>query len=383
MILDFDLPDNELYRQFQQQKKKLANFARLSLLDSQLEKDNFHAECLSFVLRINLDSIYGGLYQANGDKFQLSTFQNILLSELLLASGLTFFDGDLTYNGSNILARISSLFSGQSNLFRTEVWYKYKELPFLVDGTLLIEKLDTQERQLLKALLDISEINQDKQYEIGYKISLSTASVKSNIHFKNAQVLEQSLRKKLMLLTSDRELNPVVCNEFDISLNAKILSFLVASTLWFKETEYVEITERLNHSLSQWLNQSLELPSSQDLNDKIILVCVALIDYCQIKFDQQVLLLACETMLQFVEKNDLSEEVRISTSQSLLILSKLEIITDRLNESDRNQLYQVINNIQFLEKITIISLQGTNSAQLEQKEQLLSCYDPLLKIYNY
>jgi len=152
VILDFTQSGDQFWHQCYAVETSLRQFAKLDLIESQKEKDKFLADCHTLVSQLQWDSIGGGCYQINENYAVFQLENNAIIASFLLSAGKTFFDGQLTYAGHNILNSINRLFiQNKQGLLTDGLSYKIAETPFIINGKQIERCLSPQQQKLLSA----------------------------------------------------------------------------------------------------------------------------------------------------------------------------------------------------------------------------------------
>lgn len=374
MILDFTQPAEALWQQVQVLKKRLQQFAQLSLIDSQSEKDQFLSDCHNLVSQLHWDSIAGGCYLVDQNTAIYSTRHNLILAEFLLAAGRTFFDGEFIYLSERIMqATVGFMFKDNKPLIKSQVSFPIEQSPFNLKKENL-SCLEPKEIKLLAALLKTERFLSGQYYWISYRVSLSKAAEKAGIHYKQAQILEQSLRTKLLEKNQSKYNQAIYHCSAELDTCQQVLSTTIHTILWNRNEVYQALAEELKKLLVNRLIATVKLNASE-----CVYVCYGLLKYCQTNFDNELLGVIQQKLQGFKAEPHLSKKCEVLLFRSISILRQLNFLP---KDEGLNELFQSLSNKidnDFLPKVVLLST--SNLEREEQKQALLSTYDPQLLVY--
>jgi len=368
-MLNLEQSPDQLWSDVQHLKNTLANFSKLSLLDSHSEKDLFLQQSLSFILSLNWDSLNGGFYQKSDKKIQLSLSNNLFLSEFLFAASQTFFNGDMSYALNNLLnALIEKLYSTKSKVFYKSLLFNHGKVPFVISGEVLLEQLDSDEATLLCSLIDCKNFKPNDSYWMSYKLNLRKASDKSGIHFKQAQILEESIHFKLRNLVESDYQKSETDKKIDLIENCHALSILVSVEMRDKNATYRDYIEGLKNYISEKLDGHTPL-----IIDETINCCFALIDYCQINYQQEIIdnVIGKLNQIETSEVSTLIEQSKFSEMCS--IIKELDAPLELQGENDTKTSMD--------SRLEVHILTGRNVELEHKRQELLASYNPYQKIF--
>lgn len=370
-MLNFQLSNDKLWIQLQTLKKKLANFSNLSLIDSQKNKQLFLADFYHFLQQLDFDSIGGGYYLKNSDTLRLSAQKHALLAEMMLSVGLVFSEGELIYRGERLIRVINEyLFNKKNSFFIDNIDFSQEEAPFILNGSTIQNNLTTEEFKLLLALTDNEKLEPNKNYRLQYKKTLITAAEKIEMHYKQAQILEHTLKEKLI-----RQFAPYLKPQnnkkktLDIHSNSYMANLLIELVIWHRKTDYIEQSDNLLSNLVKCLSDT------KTNHDQKIMICYTLLNYSQINFKQSNIKLANEILISLKSEIFNFQSSKFLYHYSYQILKKLINLDVQLPSNAFNDLQ--------LPEISVNQLpQSKIKAEIE-RQTLLSYYNPWLKVYPY
>jgi len=327
-MLDLTLADDKLWLQLQRQKKRLQQFAQLDITADPAQKDDYARRLRAWAFNLTWDSLNGGHYRVSPQRVSFSSFHNLILAEYFLAAGRTFFDGELIYLSNNILSVIAQkLCSNKTTGITSAITYPTESAPFVFTGVQIKTTLDPAEQQLLKALIGHAEFAVARHYAVSYCRTLKSAAAMAKLEFKQAQLLEASIRRKLIRLGVEDSVAKAVPvyqktenqTSITVTLSAQCLSLLVQQQLYKPHAEAGTLAINLKHCLLAWLRQF----SAQDELDLTIDCAYSLLDSCQIDYDIEVIRLV--SAMLHVDSNNLpvSMRAKILLARTLKILRLL------------------------------------------------------------
>lgn len=379
MLLDFNKSEESFRTDVEALKVLLEDFSQLSLFEPQDKRDKFLNDCHLLVNGLCKDSISGGCYQIEKNEVKLSLSYNLLLADFLQAASQTFFDGELNYAANQIFTSLFQfLTQAGSNLLVDEMSFLKVEAPFIIDGELLLAKLDLLEINLLASLLGCGKFCSKQVYWINYKSNLRDAAEEAKIHFKQAQILEESINDKLKLLVAQKYKSSNVTPLVKLALNAQVLSALVDAELKGHTFSYQHIIEPVKLALHDALIQQ------QLGNTSIIEISYAMLNYSQLSFDNDLVDLVVQKISCLDNGEHYSQREKNILSKVIVMLNQLSPYLDCEQKIiDLAQKFEELVRTASPAEMKVNILTGTRHQQEKQKEQLLSSYVPHLKIYAF
>lgn len=378
MLINCEQSAATLRLQLQPLYQKLNRLSNLSLIEPQTEKDQFLIDCYTLVYQLTWDSLAGGYYHKKDNQLVLSTSHNAMLAKFFFSVGRALFNGDMSYIGKNLLSNLLTInYSEAPSLLAKEFTYPYSAAPFIFTGDFLQEHLSLDEINLLSCLIKKPIKAGSNDYWINYKTSLERASENANLHFKQAQVIEESIKFKLKNTTQLKCSQAKALGGLDVMASVNCLSVIVFDILWNKQLQHQTELQKIKLALIDWLKTA-------EINyfyNEVIYVCFGLLDCCQISFDKDciaVVVASVEKIKGKLRVSELPEQSQQALYCCLVILKDLEILPAESFSDFDSELKRLKNNS---EQIKVEVLSGTKIEQENKKEFLLSCYDPTLKIY--
>lgn len=372
MLFQFNQPVDHFWQAIERLKILLSRFAKLSVVDSQLEKDEFRRECHRNLKQLDKDSINGGCYLENQAELVFSCEHNALLADFYLAAGQTFFDGEFSYFAKRQLTAICQLNQlNQSPGIFESFSYSKQTAPFCISGQAIRNSFDIKQLDLLSALIDQSTIESNQNYWINYRNSLQKAAEMAAIHYKQAQILEQEIHTKLIALSAPQYTAFDNLKPTNTVVDAQVLSTMVRAVLWGQMELFRDEVENIKQQLNLWLKAD----NTADLK-KTILVCSVLIEYCQINYQPQLLSLIKQKVMALKGCFPKDEKVKLKLYECLLILQKLGFSCDSPEEYID---LPSLSTIRMKDTLNLVILPDSG-AELE-KQKLLSCYDTALRLF--
>ncbi len=379
MLFDLKLSGDKLWLQSYKIDQKLSEYAQLSLIQEQKSKDDFIQNSQKDIQQLNWDSIHGACYQLGNDTATFSIDVQANLARFLLASGITFFDGDLNHLGCQLLeAIINFLYSKEKGYFNSEVVFQSQQVPCVVSGKQLLENLVEQEVLLLSALINQQSFVQNKSYWIKYQTSLQVAADKSNINYKQAQILENILHNKLKRITAGHLNRQSLDETINIENNALMIRLIVQITLWNNKDNYQFYLEKLAENFKSQLDDVDNILNSE----KLIYICYSLLDYCQINYQPNLVQLIYNKIINMPLNPELTERAQCEFYEMLTILQAFSHKTEILDQSGLKLIKSFKETLKLEHSLKVHFLNSKHIADHNQRQVLLSCYNPYLKIYS-
>lgn len=374
MILSLEQSADDLWLNIKQHDARIKSLASLSLIESQHEKEQFQADCYQALENLTWDSLSGGFYQLEQNKAILNLEKNAIIAQFLLGLGQAFFDGQFTYLGNQALTAISRLLCNDKAVSSFgELHFHLSRMACYLKGKKLKHVLSTQQCQLLAALLGVESFEDEKSYFIHYRFALRQAADIANIHFKQAQVVEQELRELLLSFENPRESLISQTSQASIGALAQLLSTFTQTIIWHKQENHVSLARYV----SELLFNKLSLEAKNCNSDEMIVTCYALLDYAQVNYERENLdcLATCFAQQIEIPASEISYRVKTLLFQSIYIFKQLGYFK---NYSVDYSLFAIEEDM--LPRVVLLEKSRLESEPLRQK--LLSCFDPTLKIYS-
>lgn len=394
MLFDITLSEDKLWLQSRKLHKTLFDYAQLSLIDDQQLKDDFVEKTRSAIVQLNWDSIHGACYHLDKEVVIFSLAPQGHLAAFLLAAGVTFFDGEFNHLGGELLnALIRFLYHQEKNSFFSEVVFHHSKVPCVISGDQLLENLGSIEKQLLLALTNHTHFEKNKNYWIKYQHSLPVAANQAAINYKQAQIVENSLKHQLKDLTANRLSDRTYDETITIENNAQMIRLIVQADLWNKMTGY-------RHDLNCLVKHFQRLLSGTQLSDTrhagtthtdkshamdseaLIYLCHSLLDYCQIHLDKKLVELIYTRVLTLSWDMISSERATYQFNEILIILASFANNTPILGQDAHRKIQSVLEGLKLKSPLVVHFFSANTIDDQHRRQELLSCYNPYLKIYS-
>lgn len=374
MLLDFSSDYYVAWEQLNQLKKRLHHFAHQPITDSVSEKDSLERKTIEFIKQITIDAVEGGFYRIENKKYQVNTIENIILAEYLLVADKVFLSGEFIYLANRILLNIQKhLFNRQTSFCISQQNYSNNP-PFKVSGNQLIKILDKNELQLLSAFLGEDVITKNTDYYMDYYFNIKAAADKSGLHYKQAQILADTMQKKLSLFLKP-QYHPVIDrSKKTVYISAQLLNTITQAIIWHNNARFISLAEEIYQVLIKHISQVVKQPNQLPI-EKQIEICYSIIFFNQINFNQQ----------QIKKVAEYFNQINISTLGALPYKAQHEFVV----------LCQIFNHFNLISppigqlsqqlsaeshKIKIVTINNSASA-LTQKQKLLEKYDIHLYLF--
>ncbi|WP_444996577.1 hypothetical protein [Aliikangiella sp. IMCC44359] len=374
MLLDFSSDYYVAWEQLNQLKKRLHHFAHQPITDSVSEKDSLERKTIEFIKQITIDAVEGGFYRIENKKYQVNTIENIILAEYLLVADKVFLSGEFIYLANRILLNIQKhLFNRQTSFCISQQNYSNNP-PFKVSGNQLIKILDKNERQLLLAFLGQDTIIENTHYHLDYFFNIKAAADKSGLHYKQAQIIENTMQQKLSAFL-EPQYHPTTNNsKNEIYINTQLLNTITQSIIWHNNKQFISLAEEVYQVLIKHLSLIIKQPVQLSI-EKQVEICYSITTFNQINFNER----------QIKKVAEYFSQINISTLDTLPYKAQYELIVLCKIFSHFNLTTSPIE--QFppqlaaeSRKIKIVTINNSASL-LTKKHQLLEKYDTHLYLF--
>jgi len=253
-----------LWQQKQDLLDQLGHFANLSIFDEPQEKEILKTKLLKFIYCNLFDPIYGGLLVNKGNddnketlnKYYKPLLINIYLHEIFTAAGQVFYDGELNYCGKLIFRYLITQLENKDIEF--ERYDELKNIDNYFSSEQLTNQLNDKEKELFFALIsDDQPFN--KGYLFCYKRSLKEASDLIDMEYKQAQILDYSIKEKLKTIEHKGKASTKLEIQDNFSIKCELITSLVNhGTFDIKKSEekllfklfnelYIDIRQNYNY----------------------------------------------------------------------------------------------------------------------------------------
>jgi len=379
MLISTKQNTHTLWQQKQDLFDQLGLLANLSIFDEPQEKEALKTKLLEFIYSHSFDPIYGGLLinrENNGHKETLTKYYkplliNLYLHEIFMAADQVFYDGELNHQGRLIfrylIARLENKeieFDRYDEIKNIDNYFSYEQIN---------NQLNDKEKKLFIALIS-EDKHSDNGYLFCYKRSLKEASNSINMEYKQAQILDFSIKEKLKAIEDKENSSTKIKIQDSFSTKCELIISLVSHGL----SEFNKKQEKLLFNLFE----GLYIEIKEDNNyKKLIDLITSGIYLLQLNFDLKILSKLDKLIIVFYKNNNVSEKsnrdnLRIALlDQFITELSSRNILPNNFNNMDAktNKKLDRVFELIFLDKNQV----DTASKLVEMRSK----YNPYRLIY--
>lgn len=306
MLISPDSTCLQLWTRKQDLFSQLHEISYQPIDSSMQQRDQLEVLFEKFIYQQNFDVIDGGLIIGKKIAHTATTnyhkpiITNIYIAELLIAADQVFYRGDFYFTGKQILAYLLKyLFENDSDLLSFSDSFESRNLPcYFVEST-ITHYLDIKERQLLSALTADNQLSKQDENDIHgtyvcYTKSLREAASSIDMHYKEAQILEFSLLKKLKKTTTVSNNFNAVPIKNDFSVNCELLACLCMVLKTKYDQTILEQLKQTFYTLQKRLK-------SRDTRESLVEFIYSGIALLQLDFDQDIVSIIEQTTVTLDE----------------------------------------------------------------------------------
>jgi hypothetical protein len=383
MILDFGLPPAALLAQLDDLKERLHRIASANILDSTLERDQLAQVIIESLREPHFDAIYGGFYRIDRDEYHLSTYQNGVLAEYLLLVDKVIYHGEPRFYALGLLNNLCQFhWVDKAGFFDSGVVYPQHQVPFVISGTQLMQRLEESELNLLAGLLNEATIKPATSYPLHYQVSLKDAARQIGMPFKQAQIFQATIQAKLQMSQAESYTGANQTCQIDLPANCQVLIVLTQAMLRYDAQQFSNTARRLRATLLEYLVPGVV--SAGSMADKVLAaeqidICYALVEHLQFEFDATILrrVSAALTRLNLSSDSNLSPH---STSQLGTLLTIINYFGQGAREDYRVRLETPKLQVASDDQVRIKCF-AKDASGLRKKHERLSTFDINLRIF--
>jgi len=250
--------------QWQQKQLFLNELHQLSCLpitSSSNKKDEFKSRILDYIFEQSFDALHGGLIvngffpQSKKVLLYKPTATNIFICESLVAAALVFYEGEFLLIAEKILSMLCNRLNTERHYLLCDFLFTPDKFISNIEHKKIERILNHKEIELLEALTDNQPATHGAYLSIEFHHSLKNAAKKINMHYKQAQIIENTLLEKLssnIVNKNSSKLSVVLTNALDTNCDLVIAltNFYLYSPhshkLGFIENTYEEILRQVN-----------------------------------------------------------------------------------------------------------------------------------------
>lgn len=260
--------------------------ATASVSDSPHTRDGLLKSALHWIFSDKFDAVDGSLYIDHGDEFVCSLQHNLLAAEFLASADKVLLHGELQFQAKKILDTIAhKIRQGGFEKLLPQEHYAKNSSPLEIEGSLLITLLEPIELTLFEGLTN-STVERNHYSHLCWQRSLKQAADKTDIHFKQAQIVQHAILEKIQQLRPD--VNSLTEQSLELLDFSKLLTVFSHMNYWYESFQYEDVLQKIADVL---IRQLLLVDSSlENLDDDACLeICYALVEYFHVSTDEDAL----------------------------------------------------------------------------------------------
>ncbi len=291
LLIDPFATNNNQWLQKQQVLTQLCDYANRAVTERLNEKHSLLERFEQFTFDQSFDAIFGGMLVSQNRSssghtvYSKPILTNLYLAEILLAADQVFYSGEFSFIANKILDYfLESTSKTEGGFIKITEYSLISGLACSFNDRDLVNLLDCDEFALLNALVEDENFSDEPYRLICYHKSLKRASEKINMHFKKAQIVEQSMTSKL-IKSSDPSVTCEIVNLDNIlSVNCAFVVTLCQLRLFSKREKITSTEKNLFNKTLRYMD---EIDFGQKSSDYHSLIDIAFtrIVLLQINFD--------------------------------------------------------------------------------------------------
>ncbi len=205
-----------------------------------------------YIFEQSFDALLGGVLVKGKKKgledpiYSKPVLTNIYVAKLLLAADQVFYSGEFSLRAQQMVSLFTKwIRESNAGLVRTTEYFLVHDLACAFDRGEIKRRLDTDEVLLLDALTLYDKDKQQRYHLVCYHQTLKSASHQIGMHYKQAQIVENSIHIKLKQQPSAGKATVVKHIDDLVLINCQLLTTFCHSQLFSKESDLISIAQEL------------------------------------------------------------------------------------------------------------------------------------------
>lgn len=369
-MIDHNLSVEEQFQQFADLENTFNKIAAKQLFETQTDVRELSDEIEDFLQPVLWDSLAGGCYYTEQDKIIFSTSYNLLLSQFFLMAGKTLFNGKYNYLGRQVIERIQACNRELDQPLKDQCSFKLSAVPFVFSPSELKDNLTEEENRIFSNLIARGLYKDSLLLWANYKNSLKIAASLSEMEEKQAQILEHSMREKLLRLADNKYHRVFFRQSHNWNLNARFLSLLVFAYIWNQGKDYLPLIEKYQQTLMALLSSDVKFNAEQ-----ILEISYAIIDACQVVYRRDYV----DHIGEIISNKLIPEAHSLSNDRYKTMFMNLVNMVNQLTEASAEPpvLVTADNSVE----LQVVILSDDLVTAEKQKEEAWSQFDSRIKVF--